>query len=41
MDSPRAIDFEALIARVARALVEHDIAFMLIGGQASELPCCA
>lgn len=34
MASPRRPEFGPLLARIARALKQHDIAFMLIGGQA-------
>lgn len=34
MASPPNPDFQGLIARVARALEEREIPFMLIGGQA-------
>lgn len=34
MASPRRPDFGPLLARIARALKEHEVAFMLIGGQA-------
>jgi predicted nucleotidyltransferase len=34
MDSPQSADFAELIARVARALADHEFPFMLIGGQA-------
>jgi len=34
MASPRSPEFGPLLARIARTLREHDVAFMLIGGQA-------